>query len=38
MSTSRQPRAATAKGPEEWFSGDVYFNAYYRVRSRRAPA
>ncbi|MGU3646836.1 cupin domain-containing protein [Microbacterium sp. C23T] len=30
MSTSRQPQAATVKGPAEWFSGDVYFNAYYR--------
>ena len=30
MSTNRQPQAATVKGPAEWFSGDVYFNAYYR--------
>lgn len=29
MSTRRQPKKPTAKGPEERFSGDVYFNAYY---------
>lgn len=29
MSTRKQPRRPTVKGPEEWFSGDVYFNAYY---------
>ncbi|MFG6504502.1 cupin domain-containing protein [Microbacterium sp. P05] len=30
MSTQKQPVSATVKGPEEWFSGDVYFNAYYQ--------
>jgi quercetin dioxygenase-like cupin family protein len=29
MSTQRQPKTPTAKGPEAWFDGDVYFNAYY---------
>jgi quercetin dioxygenase-like cupin family protein len=29
MSTSKQPKAPTAKGPEEWFDGDVHFNSYY---------
>ncbi|MFB2596521.1 cupin domain-containing protein [Herbiconiux sp. P17] len=29
MSTERQPITPTVKGPEAWFSGDVYFNAYY---------
>jgi quercetin dioxygenase-like cupin family protein len=29
MSTQRQPKRPTVKGPEEWFTGDVYFNAYY---------
>lgn len=29
MSTQRQPKTPTVKGPEEWFTGDVYFNAYY---------
>jgi quercetin dioxygenase-like cupin family protein len=24
-----QPKAPTVKGPAEWFTGDVYFNAYY---------
>jgi quercetin dioxygenase-like cupin family protein len=24
------PRPTTAKGPSEWFSGDVYFDVYYR--------
>ena len=30
MSTERQPKTPTAKGPEAWFDGDVYFNAYYK--------
>ena len=30
MSTEKQPKTPTAKGPDEWFTGDVYFNAYYR--------
>ena len=29
MSTQRQPKTPTTKGPEAWFDGDVYFNAYY---------
>lgn len=29
MSTSKQPKTPTVKGPEEWFDGDVYFNSYY---------
>ena len=29
MSTTKQPKTATVKGPEEFFSGDVYYNAYY---------
>ena len=29
MSTHLQPKGPTAKGPEQWFTGEVYFNAYY---------
>ncbi|BDI22957.1 cupin domain-containing protein [Herbiconiux sp. L3-i23] len=29
MSTTIQTKTPTVKGPAEWFSGDVYFNAYY---------
>ena len=29
MSTQKQPKPPTVKGPGEWFTGDVYFNAYY---------
>ncbi|GLI27033.1 cupin [Agromyces rhizosphaerae] len=29
MSTRMQPKGATIKGPEQWFTGDVYFNPYY---------
>lgn len=29
MSTEMQPKSSTVKGPDEWFTGDVYFNAYY---------
>jgi quercetin dioxygenase-like cupin family protein len=29
MSTQRQPKRPTVKGPDDWFTGDVYFNAYY---------
>lgn len=29
MSTQMQPKMPTAKGPEQWFSGDVYFDSYY---------
>jgi quercetin dioxygenase-like cupin family protein len=29
MSTRKLPQEPTVKGPDEWFSGDVYFNAYY---------
>ncbi|WP_084103198.1 cupin domain-containing protein [Demequina sp. NBRC 110056] len=29
MSTERQQQGPTVKGPAEWFTGDVYFNAYY---------
>ena len=29
MSTRMQPKTPTVKGPDEWFTGDVYFNAYY---------
>jgi quercetin dioxygenase-like cupin family protein len=29
MSTELQPKSPTVKGPAEWFTGDVYFNAYY---------
>ncbi|GAA1059288.1 (R)-mandelonitrile lyase [Agromyces bracchium] len=29
MSTEKLPNHPTAKGPEAWFAGDVYFNAYY---------
>jgi len=29
MSTELRPKTATVKGPEAWFTGDVYFNAYY---------
>jgi hypothetical protein len=28
MSTRRQPQTPTMKGPAEWFTGDVYVNAY----------
>jgi quercetin dioxygenase-like cupin family protein len=29
MSTQMQPKGATAKGPEQWFTGDVYFTVHY---------
>ncbi len=29
MSTPKRPKTATVKGLEEWFAGDVYFNASY---------
>lgn len=29
MSTQLQPKGPTVKGPEQWFTGEVYFNAYY---------
>lgn len=29
MSTERQPTTPTVKGPAAWFTGDVWFNAYY---------
>ena len=29
MSTRIQPKIATVKGPDAWFTGDVYVNAYY---------
>jgi len=29
MTTKKQPQSQTVKGPAEWFTGDVYFNAYY---------
>ena len=29
MSTRKQPKTPTVKGPGERFTGDVYFNAYY---------
>lgn len=29
MSTRRQEPSETVKGPRQWFTGDVYFNAYY---------
>ncbi|ARU52949.1 cupin [Cellulosimicrobium cellulans] len=29
MSTERQPRTPTVKGPASWFTGDVWFDAYY---------
>ena len=29
MSTQMQPKKPTAKGPADWFTGDVYFNQYY---------
>ena len=29
MTTQLQPKRPTVKGPDEWFTGDVYFNAYY---------
>ncbi|MFV0286668.1 MAG: cupin domain-containing protein [Demequina sp.] len=29
MSTDIQPKGPTVKGPAAWFTGDVYFNAYY---------
>jgi quercetin dioxygenase-like cupin family protein len=29
MSTQKQPKTPTVKGPTEWFTGDVYFDAYY---------
>lgn len=29
MSTQRQPKTPTVKGPEASFDGEVYFNAYY---------
>ena len=42
MSTQRQPKRPTVKGPEEWFTGDVYFNAYYAgeepSRARQRPS
>lgn len=29
MSTQKQAKIPTVKGPSDWFTGDVYFNAYY---------
>ncbi len=29
MSTQIQTKTPTFKGPEQWFDGDVYVNAYY---------
>lgn len=29
MSTQMQPKTPAANGPDQWFSGDVYFDSYY---------